>query len=80
MNRKKFLLTLQVNTLENQLNLICVSALIANYLLNFLSFTKTFCYNGVPLFILFSNYHFFVASLSDKGLNFLKAMELLILS
>ena len=48
--------------------------MIANYLLNFLSFTKTFCFNGVaPWFnkyILIEKKSLLFRYFSDKGLNF----------
>ena len=65
------------------LNFIHASHLIANYLLNFPSFMKTFCFSGVALYWLFPNYllpkkhiliekkSIFFLYFSDKGLNFI---------
>ena len=46
---KKFFFILKTNTLENNLSFIHGSALIPNYLLDFLRFTKTLCFNGVAV-------------------------------
>ena len=48
------------NTSENHLNFIHASHLIANYLLSFPSFTKTFSFNGVASSIKWSHlWHFY---------------------
>ena len=49
-------LTSQTNSWENHLNFIHSSRSIANYLLNFPSFTKIFCFKGLALYLLLPNY------------------------